>query len=249
MTCLVHGHAAESQSVGVRREHHCCGRVIEIPDFLFQTAAGARVRTDPSGIPVLIDTPLSDAEITTDQHGRSGTSGGTRSFFLHVRSSDKCMYVTSKKKRMNVHTPPHEEDPRHLLDPERLHDGPRSASLHQEAVNHCDAEIPGQSNRWNTLRDHGTVGFDDFDQRKRALLYKLELSKSCLTTPPCCECPHSFLLQRFFQPSIVPKLTVRTSPLVVARFRRWFRCPLLCQRAGFNLAQPLAPTSRDPLNP
>ena len=40
------------------------------------------MRTDPSRIPVLVDTPVSEAAVTIDQHGRSGASGGTRSFFL-----------------------------------------------------------------------------------------------------------------------------------------------------------------------
>ena len=41
---------------------------------------------------------------------------------------------------------------------------------------------------------------------------------------------------------------VRSSAQATARFRRWCRCPPLCQRASLNFAQPLVPTSRDSLN-
>ena len=109
VTCLVHGHLALStKSVGCRREQHCCGRVIEVPDFLFRISClecgqelvdpltPALVHEDRPIADVLVDTPVSEAEITTDQHGRSDTSGGTRSFFLNVRSSDGRMYDTHK---------------------------------------------------------------------------------------------------------------------------------------------------------
>ena len=53
------------------------------------------------------------------------------------------------------------------------------------------------------LRHQGTVDFDVFEQRERAVLYKFEeCPKSGLVIPSCCECPHSFSFQeRFFRPS------------------------------------------------
>ena len=127
--------------------------------------------------------------------------------------------------------------------------------LSQEAVNHCDAELPGESNRGNTPPKR--CPFGRVRPEEACASAKLdELSKGGLMIPSRCECPHSSPLQeRFVRPSIsthdrsgdvVQKPPVRTSAQVMARFRRWFRCPPLCQRDGLNLAQPLAPTSRDP---
>ena len=45
-------------------------------------------------------------------------------------------------------------------------------SRQQEALNHCDVELPGQSNRSNTQL--GIVDFDVLVQVERALLYRLE---------------------------------------------------------------------------
>ena len=54
------------------------------------------------------------------------------------------------------------------------------------------------------VRDQGTVDFDVLDQRKRALLHKLEeRPKSGLIIPSRCERPYSSLLQeRLFRSSI-----------------------------------------------
>ena len=38
---------------------------------------------------------------------------------------------------------------------------------------------------------------------------------------------------------------MRTAAQVVARFRRWYRCPHLFQQAGNEIAQPLVPTPRE----
>ena len=46
---------------------------------------------------------------------------------------------------------------------------------------------------------------------------------------------------------VVQKTPVRTSAQVMACFRRWFRCPALCQRAGLVLAQQRVPAPRDSL--
>ena len=73
----------------------------------FPPSEPAQQPVDPLELAVLVheDRPIADplfwlvlqvseAAIMTDQHGRSGTSGGTRSFFFNARSSDGRMYVT-----------------------------------------------------------------------------------------------------------------------------------------------------------
>ena len=47
---------------------------------------------------------------------------------------------------------------------------------------------------------------------------------------------------------VVQKLLARTSTEVVTRFRRWYRCPSLCQRSDLELAYSLARARRDSWN-
>ena len=94
VTCLVHGHAAESRSVTCRLELFCCCNTIEIPDpptrfphsrrdksLLTHWSQRWSMRTNPSRTLVLVHTQVSSSKITTDSDKRSGTRGGTRSFF------------------------------------------------------------------------------------------------------------------------------------------------------------------------
>ena len=93
VTSLVHGHVNESHRVGCCWEHCRCCRVIEIPytlriprlepgQELADPLTPTLVHQDrPIEDPVLADTPVSNAAITTDQQGRSGTSGGARFSF------------------------------------------------------------------------------------------------------------------------------------------------------------------------
>ena len=53
-------------------------------------------------------------------------------------------------------------------------------------------------------------------------------------------------LARATNDAVVEKQLVLTWTQAVARFRGWFRCPPLCQRAGLELAQPLAAVPREP---
>ena len=88
-----------------------------------------------------------------------------------------------------------------FLDPKRLNDGQRSIT----AARSCEPMVMLNSvDKASFDTQPGTVDFDVFDQRERALLYKLEeRPKSGLIPPSRCECPHSSSLQeRFFRPSI-----------------------------------------------
>ena len=115
VTCLVHGEAAESQSVGGCFEQFCCGKVIEKTDDLHQISIlqpGQKlvdalkpalvqrwsIGTNPSRTLVQVKTLVSYTAITADQHGRSGTSDGTISSIFHFSNSDKRMHVASKVK-------------------------------------------------------------------------------------------------------------------------------------------------------
>ena len=87
VTRVVHGRGAEPQRVGCRREQHCCGKVIESPDCLLQISCpefgqeladplkSALVHEDRPVADSFLGTPVSEVEITTDQHGRSSATG------------------------------------------------------------------------------------------------------------------------------------------------------------------------------
>ena len=115
------------------------------------------------------------------------------------------------------------------------------------------------------LRHQGTIDFDVFETRGSTLSKSEDSPKNGLIIPSCCECPDSSSLQeRFFLPTfhldtangrpacanggvVGPTPPVRTSAQVVARFRRQFRCPPPCQRAGLVLAQLRVPAPQDSL--
>ena len=123
----------------------------------------------------------------------------------------------------------------------------------------CGVVMTNLQEKNEHFRNQAPVGFDVFDWRDRALLYKLEeRPKSGLIILLCCKCPHSSSLQeRFSRLSISThqsanggvvdqKPPVRTS---VERVRRCFGCPLLCQRAGLVLAQLRVPAPHDSWTP
>ena len=118
-------------------------------------------------------------------------------------------------------------------------------SRQQEAVNHGDAEN-SQDTAIVRTRNQGSVDFDVFDQRERALLYKFEeraqgrsdnsvvLRVSSQLFALGAILPTFHLDTSNDRPNsgaVAQTLPVWTSALVEARSRRWFRCPPLCKRA------------------
>ena len=86
--------------------------------------------------------------------------------------------------------------------------------------------------------NQGSVDFDFFDQRERTLLHKLEEqfdNSAVLRVSSQLLAPGAASIRK--RCVVVQTLPVRTSAQVEARYRRWFRCPPLYQRAGLVLAQ------------
>ena len=93
-----------------RRSYTHYSSITEVPDFLLRISCleSGQELVDPVK-PTLVHKdrsiadsclgryPVSEAETTTDQHGRSDTSGGTRSSFLNVRGFDGRVHVTRKR--------------------------------------------------------------------------------------------------------------------------------------------------------
>ena len=97
----------------------------------------------------------------------------------------------------------------------------------QQAVNHWDPELPGQSNRSNTEPGHRRIGRVR-PEGARALLYNFEeRPESGLIIPWCCACPHSSLLQgRFFRLCISTHQTIDQHAQTVVSSSRHHPCGL-----------------------
>ena len=119
--------------------------------------------TNPSRTLVLVHTQVSSSKVTTDSDKRSGTKGGTRSFFCrkllrtHLRhrhnEEDRicadeviCVAVPSHTGAITarrVHARAFATSPINGGTPKRLNGGQRS-TRQQEALHHGDAELPAR---------------------------------------------------------------------------------------------------------